>query len=470
MIWLTRILKTIKKCIFSKSFWLKLGGFTVVCLGILIYMLNLASLHANELFHKYMKQQQVLKGNITAEYVGAHLNGHVMIENLRWTTEDNVLIMSVPRAELWVNPLAFVFKTVNKSSLLNVDLYDAFLVLGFNEKMQLDAIRQSKAPQISKGVNPDLENRKKNISWFSQKFPDTILRLHNFDLLVIHQQRHYAMHEVYLDANMVNDRYLHIDLHSHKFGGVLDGGICNINGVIDLAPEKREMAMNMSLYHIRPSSLGLQNLDDYTDIGASIVGKVDEPYIQGGISFKELNIGDLKFSKVYGNFEYMNGFVQLQDVTADFCGGDVVASGLYNIDSRDYSIDAVGKGIDVGRALKFRPIHAKADVDFHMTVDAPRKKNEKQKSHIWGKLETGTLYYKFYEVNSVKADADINGANMLFKNIVIEGEAGTLLLDRLELEKGNVDFGKLEYNDGVNTKEIPIAKFIKKRQKKDRSA
>lgn len=463
MVLLSKICQNIKAALCSRKFWMELGGFSLVCIAFILYMLNLASLHADDLFRKYMDKQQVLKGRITANSVKAQINGRVIIENLSWTDDNDVTILKVPRVEMYVNPFAFAFKTVTEDSLINLDLYDASIVLGFNDKMQLDVLRQKRPekPLVEKSMQ---EPRPKNLVWLNKNYPDTVLRLHNFNLIVVHKRRHYTMHDVYLSAQFLDDRYLHIDLHSHEFGGVLKGGICNLNGVVDLEPSKKDINMNLSLFHILPSSLGVQNLNDLADIGAQVTGKLEEPFIQGAISFKELNVGDLRFDKVYGNFSYQKGLVMLDGVTGIFNGGDVEAEGIYNIDSRDYSIDAKGKDIDLTRALKVKELMGHGDVDFHMTVEAPRKKGEKQKQHIWGALKTGPLGYNYYRVGSVQADADIKGSDMLYKDIVVKTDVGNLHLDRLEVKDGRVEIGSLEYDDGVSRRSLPIEKFIRKQK------
>ena len=94
---------------FSTVLVLFLGGFLLLC--------QLLSGQAARIFNKYMAEQKVFVGTVTAEELAADLWGNVYFTNLRWVNPAGETIIAAPLARLQVRPWDIVWRKASIDSV-----------------------------------------------------------------------------------------------------------------------------------------------------------------------------------------------------------------------------------------------------------------------------------------------------------------------------------------------------------------
>ena len=408
---------------FSTVLVLFLGGFLLLC--------QLLSGQAARIFNKYMAEQKVFVGTVTAEELAADLWGNVYFTNLRWVNPAGETIIAAPLARLQVRPWDIVWRKASIDSVKELELEQADLHIGFDDKMRVDILRQD--PPLDKPEkNIPLKQKKPKNLQMPKSLPNLTLLLKDTTLTAHYKKRLFIINDVDSKMQITGHELLHVKMSAGKFGGSMVGEGLNIDGNIHLRGEQK-LALNLGFYEVVPSSLGLSNANDPMTITGEMKGSLSEPEIDGSVALKQLHIPGLSFTKIQGNYHYARGLITLEDVTGSIFGGTLEAYGLYHFDNRHYKIDVKAKDLLASAAAKNAMLNCK--VDLHVKF---RNLGKDGSSLTYGSFKTGGGSFMLVPFNSIRGTFSDQNKELDFNNVVISTDLGDFESSAFKLVKGKV--------------------------------
>lgn len=397
--------------------------------GWYFFLAQRASKQAAQIFNYFMNKQQVLIGQVTAEELSADIWGNVYFTQLKWDTPRGETLLEVPEGRLKIKPWEIVLRRASINTVEEIELHDAYLHLGFDEKMRLDILQKditNKPEQV-----PD---NKKHLQT-PKRLPNIKLILQNTVIDADYKKRCFILNNVNGYVEVREHNKLQLSLSAGKYGGSIAGEGLNIDGRINLDGEQ-ETNVNIGLYEVVPASLGLGNVNDAMTVTGQFTGPLHAPVIDGAVSMKELHLPGLYFTKINGNYHYENALISFKDVTGSIYGGTLEAIGLYHFDNHHYKIDAKGTGLMASAAAKSSKINTSVNLDIKF-----RNLGRHGNSLTYGSFESGRGTFMLMPFKKIKGSFSDQSGELTFTNVEIETGLGRFESGVFKLVHGKLQLG-----------------------------
>lgn len=418
---LAGIIKKIHRRInYGKSF-----GYGVLPLLVLtVIVLEILSHSAAYLFNYAMERQEMLKGTITVEEIYADLTGHVVFENLEWKDPKGNTLLLIPDGRFAVRLWDVVTLNFKSTTIQDLTLNNAMISFRLNDNMEPDVVRPSPdakpvtkvlekheegwedkadlTPKTEEEMRARAERRRRRQQQQMQRDWQNFnqegrkikldLALNQCSMEIFYKERHYLLGAVYLEAHIDTDKELFLRAHTGRFGGTMVGEGMSIHGTMDFRNEiEPECNLAILLQDVDPDSLGFSmNVNDKMTLQTNFTGYLSAPYGTGRVHMDRLRLPGIRFDDVEGEIEYQDGEMEFKNVTARVYGGTLNAVGKYNLDTRHYSIDGHGEGLQASKALPG------ADLSCNVTLDIFLKsKGAPKTTTLEGYFNSGPGYYQW---------------------------------------------------------------------------
>ena len=413
-----------------------LGIVVIVLYSIFLILCELASRQAAQIFNKEMAKQKVLAGCVTAEKLSADLWGNVYFTNLTWMAPDGKSLVDVEQGRMKVSTWDIVRKKPSINSIKELELENAYIHIGFDDKMSADVLHKPE----EKATSEKLVMKRKNLQ-LPDNIPNIKLIFNNIVLSSEYKNRRFVLNDVAGSVEVKKHKELEIHLSASKFGGSMVGDGFNIDGAVQLN-NTQNVHMNLALYKVVPSSLGLSNANDPMTITGEIKGTLVNPAIDGAVSMDELNLPGLNFVHINGNYHYANGLISLDNVTGGIYGGSVKAYGLYHFDNRHYNIDAHGTDLMAAAAARDNSINCRVELDIKF-----RNQGREKGSLTYGNFKSGSGTYMLIPFKSISGKFSDQDKQLRFVDVIIETEIGNIESDAFKIIDGKLHMGELIFVD-----------------------
>jgi hypothetical protein len=230
------------------------------------------------------------------------------------------------------------------------------------------------------------------------------------------------------------------------------GGGMSIFGDIDFKPATPVADLDVSIRDVEPSSLGFgMNIHDLMTVAARIEGPITGPRGRGSVKMKELHIPALRFTEVIGDVYYYNALFRFTDVHAKVFGGNLIARGDYNLDTRRYHIYGNGKGLDSKLALRDHRFSCLADLNINLECDGNPKN-----TLAYGDFKSGKGHYSIISFDSLQGRFSNRFKELSIYDARIITPFGTVSTDAFSIIKGKLHLGKIVLTDPDTGEEITL--------------
>lgn len=408
--------------------------------AVYFFLAQRASRHAAEIFNYYMAKQQVLAGTVTAEELRADIWGNVYFKNLTWDSPENERLVDVPDGRIKIKPKDIILRMAGIDTLQEVELHNAYIHLGFDDKMRLDVLQHKKKDE--KKIQLDEVPMEKRHLQIKGRLPNIKLILHDTVLSAEYKKRHFILNDVEGTAQIHEHQQLELHLAAGRYGGSIAGKGLYIDGKCDLQSEQK-VNINICLYDVIPDSLGMKNVNDAMTVTGQMTGSLKKPVIEGALSMKELHLTDLYFTNINGTYHYENALITFKDVTGSIFGGTFDAIGLYHFDNRYYKIDVDGKDLMASLAAKSRKINTSVALKIKF-----RNQGRHGNNLVYGSFSTGKGTYMMVPFLSLRGSFSDQSGELAFSNVEIETKVGTFESDVFKIVNGRLQLGEIFLANG----------------------
>lgn len=422
----------------NKKILLALAVVFLLAAGSFFYLCNAASHRAAELFNQQMSRQQILRGTVTADTISADIWGNVSFTQLNWLDDGGEPVLLVSAGTIKISPWDVITNNISEASIKQITLDSPHICIDFDEKMRWDILApKAHKKQFAEGTLPSQTNSRstQNIN-LPEQVPNIELVLSQAELAVTHKKRLFVLNDVNARAKLRGDD-LRLSFKAGKFGGSIRGDGLSLEGKVNLSGQQ-PLRMNLGLYEVLPSSLGLGKVNDLMTITGEVKGNLREPLIDGAVAMKQLDLPPLLFHKVNGNFHYENGLITFEDVTASVYGGTVEAIGLYHFDNRHYKISAKGKDLLASAAAKSNKISCNVDLDFNIS-----SLGKASTALTYGSFKSGRGSYMFLPFNGIEGRFSDQYRELSFRDVMVHTDLGTFETNAFKIVKGKVILGDI---------------------------
>ena len=143
-----------------------------------------------------------------------------------------------------------------------------------------------------------------------------------------------------------------------------------------------QLDLQFDVKGVDPSSLGFgENIHDAMTLLTKVTGDFNRPFAKGRVTMPILRIPALTFENVVGDVTYQDGILNFENVSANVYSGKLEAKGVYNLDTRAYTITGVAKDLDSSVALKAPEflVPVSANLNF-------KSEGQPRDMEVWGEL------------------------------------------------------------------------------------
>lgn len=409
-----------------------------VCYGGTIFLLQRAKHHAVEIFNAKMAQQKSMQGSINLGDVEAHVDGFVVFKDFVWETNKGDSVLRVPKGKFKVKPLDVILGRLSAKSVTALEIEDAEVYLSFDEQMKADIIEKNRVIENEDRatVKPKAE---KNLI-LPEKLGNKHLVLRNCTVAFIHKHDIYKLNKVNADLKYVK-KQLQIDLKTGAFGGVLIGDSLSIGGSMDTTSGKESLNLKIKLNNVVPASLGVGNIWNDVVMDGTVIGPVLKPDIKGNISFKRLDLPNLSFENLHGQYYYQEGIIHLLNVQGNAFDGSVDAFGEYNLRTREHKIFAHGTNLEASQYFKAVNIKTRLELDLEMINDGTRHGTTYR-----GHFKSGEGTYESMHFRSLSAFFKVKNKDLYFTNVVLDAKLGLFKAETLNVINKKVKFSGISWS------------------------
>lgn len=397
-----------------------------------------------EIFNLVVSRQNILKGKIYAEALKCDFNGVIHFKNLCWDTDQGESIAKIPDGRLIINPLDVITLQITPNSLKVIELHDSSFKLRFDEKMQLDVLKQKQEPKEKSNASPKKDSRNLNMP---DNMPNWKVVLKNCSVTAYKENRIYAMEKVNCVVAVKKHSLVDIDFVGKSLGGTMIGKSITLKGQVDTASDT--VGLKLTLEEIVPASLGLGKLSDAVTLTGDIQGQASHPVIAGNIKFDKLDLRNMVFTDVTSKYYYKDGILNLANTQGNIWGGHVSASGKYNVVTRRYRIDGVGTDIDLGQATRQADAEGRGKLYFTLLCDPARKQQA-----ITGHVEIGKGHFKAVRFHRVVSDVFVHNKTTYIKNMKVIMGIGRVTSKLLSIENGKLNRKPVPPNEAAIIAEL----------------
>lgn len=453
---------------YMRSYWTKykqlykkglkgIAAFLAIGAIVFFVLATIASRGMGVIFNEVMARQTMMRGTVTVESLSATPWGTLSFTDLVWTDPDGRRLVTVPDGKIRVNMWDVVTRNFKASTINGIELNDAIIVIDLDENNRIDFVPPS--PDVKKPLNEvaprpkaprkttqerqeELGKKVRNFNWQGQHL-DLKIRLRNSQLEVFNRNRHYVMKDVNARIDLDSNRAVHIDMETGKFGGTAIGDGLLLKGRVDLKDVLKhrmpQLDLQFDVKGVDPSSLGFgENIHDTMTLLTKVTGDFNRPFAKGRVTMPILRIPALTFDNVVGDVTYQDGILNFSNVNANVFNGKLEAKGVYNLDTRAYTITGVAKDLDSSVALKTPEFLVPVSANLNFKSEGIPRDME-----VWGNFWSGEGHYMLIPIQSITGNFHNKGRHLSFSDVKVNTKITTISTNALRIDDGQLTMGPL---------------------------
>ena len=453
---------------YMRSYWTKykqlykkglkgIAAFLAIGAIVFFVLATIASRGMGVIFNEVMARQTMMRGTVTVESLSATPWGTLSFTDLVWTDPDGRRLVTVPDGKIRVNMWDVVTRNFKASAINGIELNDAIIVVDLDENNRIDFVPPS--PDVKKPLNEvaprpkaprkttqerqeELGNKVRNFNWQGQ-YLNLKIRLRNSQLEVFNRNRHYVMKDVNARIDLDSNRAVHIDMETGKFGGTAIGDGLVLKGRVDLKDVLKhrmpQLDLQFDVKGVDPSSLGFgENIHDTMTLLTKVTGDFNRPFAKGRVTMPILRIPALTFDNVVGDVTYQDGILNFSNVNANVFNGKLEAKGVYNLDTRAYTITGVAKDLDSSVALKTPEFLVPVSANLNFKSEGIPRDME-----VWGNFWSGEGHYMLIPIQSITGNFHNKGRHLSFSDVKVNTKVTTISTNALRIDDGQLTMGPL---------------------------
>ena len=453
---------------YMRSYWTKykqlykkgikgIAAFLAIGAIVFFVLATIASRGMGVIFNEVMARQTMMRGTVTVESLSATPWGTLSFTDLVWTDPDGRRLVTVPDGKIRVNMWDVVTRNFKASAINGIELNDAIIVVDLDENNRIDFVPPS--PDVKKSINEveprpkaprkttqerqeELGNKVRNFNWQGQ-YLNLKIRLRNSQLEVFNRNRHYVMKDVNARIDLDSNRAAHIDMETGKFGGTAIGDGLVLKGRVDLKDVLKhrmpQLDLQFDVKGVDPSSLGFgENIHDTMTLLTKVTGDFNRPFAKGRVTMPILRIPALTFDNVVGDVTYQDGILNFSNVNANVFNGKLEAKGVYNLDTRAYTITGIAKGLDSSVALKTPEFLVPVSANLNFKSEGMPRDME-----VWGNFWSGEGHYMLIPIQSITGNFHNKGRHLSFSDVKVNTKITTISTNALRIDDGQLTMGPL---------------------------
>lgn len=453
---------------YIRSYWTKykqlykkglkgIAAFLAIGAIVFFVLATIASRGMGVIFNEVMARQTMMRGTVTVESLSATPWGTLSFTDLVWTDPDGRKLVTVPSGKIRVNMWDVVTHNFKASAINGIELDDAVIVVDLDENNRIDFVPPS--PDVKKPLNEvaprpkvprkttqerqeELGKRVRNFNWEGQHL-DLTIKLRNNQLEIFDRNRHYVMKDVNARIDLDSNRAVHIDMETGKFGGTAIGDGLVLKGRIDLKDVLKhrmpQLDLQFDVKGVDPSSLGFgENIHDAMTLLTKVTGDFNRPFAKGRVTMPILRIPALTFDNVVGDVTYQDGILNFSNVNANVFNGKLEAKGVYNLDTRAYTITGVAKDLDSSVALKTPEFLVPVSANLNFKSEGMPRDME-----VWGNFWSGDGHYMLIPIQSITGNFHNKGRHLSFSDVKVNTKITTISTNALRIDDGQLTMGPL---------------------------
>ena len=453
---------------YMRSYWTKykqlykkglkgIAAFLAIGAVVFFVLATIASRGMGVIFNEVMARQTMMRGTVTVESLSATPWGTLSFTDLVWTDPDGRRLITVPDGKIRVNMWDVVTRNFKASAINGIELNDAIIVVDLDENNRLDFVPAS--PDVNKPLNEvdprpkppkkttqdrqeELAKKVRNFNWQGQHL-DLKIRLRNSQLEVFNRNRHYVMKDVNARIDLDSNRAIHIDMETGKFGGTAIGDGLVLKGRVDLKDVLKhrmpQLDLQFDVHGVDPSSLGFgENIHDAMTLLTKVTGDFNRPFAKGRVTMPILRIPALTFDNVVGDVTYQDGILNFSNVNANVFNGKLEAKGVYNLDTRAYTITGIAKDLDSSIALKTPEFLVPVSANLNFKSEGVPRDME-----VWGDFWSGEGHYMLIPIQSITGNFHNKGRHLSFSDVKVHTKVTTISTNALSINDGQLTMGPL---------------------------
>ena len=453
---------------YIRSYWTKykqlykkglkgIAAFLAIGAIVFFVLATIASRGMGVIFNEVMARQTMMRGTVTVESLSATPWGTLSFTDLVWTDPDGRKLVTVPSGKIRVNMWDVVTHNFKASAINGIELDDAVIVVDLDENNRIDFVPPS--PDVKKPLNEvaprpkvprkttqerqeELGKRVRNFNWEGQHL-DLTIKLQNNQLEIFDRNRHYVMKDVNARIVLDSNRAIHIDMETGKFGGTAIGDGLVLKGRVDLKDVLKhrmpQLDLQFDVKGVDPSSLGFgENIHDAMTLLTKVTGDFNRPFAKGRVTMPILRIPALTFDNVVGDVTYQDGILNFSNVNANVFNGKLEAKGVYNLDTRAYTITGVAKDLDSSVALKTPEFLVPVSANLNFKSEGMPRDME-----VWGNFWSGEGHYMLIPIKNITGNFHNKGRHLSFSDVKVNTNITTISTDALRIDNGQLTMGPL---------------------------
>ena len=453
---------------YIRSYWTKykqlykkglkgIAAFLAIGAIVFFVLATIASRGMGVIFNEVMARQTMMRGTVTVESLSATPWGTLSFTDLVWTDPDGRRLVTVPSGKIRVNMWDVVTRNFKSSAINGIELDDAVIVVDLDENNRIDFVPPS--PDVKKPLNEvaprpkgprkttqerqeALGKRVRNFNWEGQHL-DLTIKLRNNQLEIFDRNRHYVMKDVNARIVLDSNRAIHIDMETGKFGGTAIGDGLVLKGRVDLKDVLKhrmpQLDLQFDVKGVDPSSLGFgENIHDAMTLLTKVTGDFNRPFAKGRVTMPILRIPALTFDNVVGDVTYQDGILNFSNVNANVFNGKLEAKGVYNLDTRAYTITGVAKELDSSVALKTPEFLVPVSANLNFKSEGMPRDME-----VWGNFWSGEGHYMLIPIQSITGNFHNKGRHLSFSDVKVNTRITTISTNALRIDDGQLTMGPL---------------------------
>ena len=453
---------------YIRSYWTKykqlykkglkgIAAFLAIGAIVFFVLATIASRGMGVIFNEVMARQTMMRGTVTVESLSATPWGTLSFTDLVWTDPDGRKLVTVPSGKIRVNMWDVVTHNFKASAINGIELDDAVIVVDLDENNRIDFVPPS--PDVKKPLNEvaprpkvprkttqerqeELGKRVRNFNWEGQHL-DLTIKLRNNQLEIFDRNRHYVMKDVNARIVLDSNRAIHIDMETGKFGGTAIGNGLVLKGRVDLKDVLKhrmpQLDLQFDVKGVDPSSLGFgENIHDAMTLLTKVTGDFNRPFAKGRVTMPILRIPALTFDNVVGDVTYQDGILNFSNVNANVFNGKLEAKGVYNLDTRAYTITGVAKELDSSVALKTPEFLVPVSANLNFKSEGLPRDME-----VWGNFWSGEGHYMLIPIKNITGNFHNKGRHLSFSDVKVNTKITTISTNALRIDDGQLTMGPL---------------------------
>ena len=434
-----------------------IAAFLAIGAIVFFVLATIASRGMGVIFNEVMARQTMMRGTVTVESLSATPWGTLSFTDLVWTDPDGRKLVTVPSGKIRVNMWDVVTHNFKASAINGIELDDAVIVVDLDENNRIDFVPPS--PDVKKPLNEvaprpkvprkttqerqeELGKRVRNFNWEGQHL-DLTIKLRNNQLEIFDRNRHYVMKDVNARIVLDSNRAIHIDMETGKFGGTAIGDGLVLKGRVDLKDVLKhrmpQLDLQFDVKGVDPSSLGFgENIHDAMTLLTKVTGDFNRPFAKGRVTMPILRIPALTFDNVVGDVTYQDGILNFSNVNANVFNGKLEAKGVYNLDTRAYTITGIAKDLDSSVALKTPEFLVPVSANLNFKSEGMPRDME-----VWGNFWSGEGHYMLIPIKNITGNFHNKGRHLSFSDVKVNTNITTISTDALRIDNGQLTMGPL---------------------------